>query len=78
MIRKTKRNKNEREYFTEYIDNVSSYGKDIYLLEYSTDKELIKDIEMFCIDKGYTYYVSQTLELLKPSDFGSQAVKNNK
>lgn len=32
----------EREYFQDYAEMVSSYGKDVYLLEYTTDSELIK------------------------------------
>ena len=64
----------EREYFTEYINRVNSFGKDVFLLEYTTDKKLIAEIDSFCREKGYTYYCSQTLELLRPSPYGSQKV----
>ncbi len=56
----------ERDYFIEYLDTVSAMGKDVYLLEYTTDKSLIKAIDRFCHEKDYRYYASRTLELLEP------------
>ena len=55
--------KSETEYFTEYLDEVSRHGVDVYLLEYTTDAELNKKIESFCNEKGYRYYVSPKLNL---------------
>jgi endo-alpha-1,4-polygalactosaminidase (GH114 family) len=57
----------ETAYFKEYVDLVSSYGKDVYLLEYTTDSELIRKIDDYCSEKGYTYYASDKLELLAPA-----------
>ena len=64
----------EQRYFTEYTDKVSSFGKDVYLLEYTSDKALINETDRFCKDRGYRWYASQTLELLYPSADGSQRV----
>lgn len=66
----------EREYFQEYAELVSSYGKDVFLLEYTTDKALIKDISEYCSEHGFKYYAADKLELLTPdSDNGSQGIK---
>lgn len=55
--------KSEREYFQEYLSNVKSAGKDVYLLEYTTDKKLIREINEYCKEKGYRYYASPKLNL---------------
>ena len=69
----------EREYFQDYAEMVSSYGKDVYLLEYTTDSELIKTIDRYCTDKGYSYYASDKLELLAPGQKkGSQIIDSSK
>lgn len=66
----------EREYFQGYAEMVSGYGKDVYLLEYTTDEKLIDGISDYCKEKGFTYYASETLELLIPkSSRGSQPKK---
>ena len=53
----------ERKYFQEYLANVHAHGVDVYLLEYTKDKDLIEKIKDYCRDKGYIYYVSKTLNL---------------
>ena len=54
----------ERKYFMEYVETVKGYGKDVYLLEYTTDPELIADIREYCEKMGFSYYVSSSLELV--------------
>ena len=44
----------ERAYFTDYLSRIKGMGKDVYLLEYTTDQALIKKIAGFCDDRGYT------------------------
>lgn len=67
----------ERKYFQGYCERVAALGGDVYLLEYTTDGGLIKDVADYCAAHGFTYYASQTLELLMPKDYiGSQHVKN--
>ena len=53
----------DHEYFTDYIERYADQGADIYLLEYTTDENLIKEIDAYCKDNGFTYYVSDSLEL---------------
>lgn len=53
----------ERKYFQEYLERVKRSGRDVYLLEYTTDEKVIKDIKDYCSEKGYKYYISSTLGL---------------
>lgn len=53
----------EKEYFTEYLEEVSKSGKDVYLLEYTTDEKLIQEIEKFCKERSYYFYISPKLNL---------------
>ena len=53
----------ERKYFQEYLERVKRSGREVYLLEYTTDEKIIKDIKDYCSEKGYKYYISSTLEL---------------
>lgn len=50
-------------YFSDYLERYASFGADIYLLEYTTDDDLIKDISGYCRKHGFIYYVSDSLEL---------------
>ena len=53
----------EREYFQQYIETVAEAGGDVYLLEYTKDPELIRKIRKYCGEKGFLFYVSDSLEL---------------
>ncbi|MCR4616713.1 MAG: endo alpha-1,4 polygalactosaminidase [Lachnospiraceae bacterium] len=53
----------ENEYFVSYTEEVSGAGIEVYLLEYTKDKELIKQIDKYCREKGFTYYISDTVNL---------------
>ena len=53
----------DHEYFVSYIDRYGSQGAEIYLLEYTIDEELMKEIKVFCEERGYTYYVADSIEL---------------
>ena len=53
----------DREYFESYIGRYGSQGADIYLIEYTTDEELIREIDEFCKEHNYLYYVSDSIEL---------------
>ncbi|MBO4390307.1 MAG: endo alpha-1,4 polygalactosaminidase [Lachnospiraceae bacterium] len=59
----SKNDAGEREYFQEYIEKVSASGGDIFLLEYTTDPELIDAIREYTEAHGFRYYASSTLEL---------------
>ena len=53
----------DHEYFVSYVTRYGSQGADIYLLEYTEDEALIKEIDAFCAENGYVYYVSDSIEL---------------
>ena len=53
----------DHEYFTSYIERYGEQGADIYLLEYTRDAELIKQIDEYCGEHGFTYYISDSIEL---------------
>ena len=55
--------KEDHKYFLSYIERYAKQGADIYLLEYTKDKKLIKEIEAYCANKGFGYYVSDSVEL---------------
>ena len=53
----------DHKYFIDYIERYSNLGASIYLLEYTTDKKLIKEIDKYCNRNGFIYYISDSLEL---------------
>lgn len=52
-----------KRYFLDYLEKIDSYGSDIYLLEYSEDKNIIDKISSYCNEHGYRYYISDSIEL---------------
>lgn len=53
----------DREYFLEYLAQVAADGKEVYVLEYSTDEELTKKATEECHKLGYKVYVAKSLRL---------------
>ena len=53
----------DHEYFLSYITRYGGQGAEIYLLEYSTDSDLIQTIGQFCEEHNYLYYISDSIEL---------------
>ena len=53
----------DHEYFLDYVNRYGEQGADIFLLEYTTDEELIRTVDAFCTEHGYLYYVSDSIEL---------------
>ena len=53
----------EREYFTEYLQRVKSYGLQIFILEYGADNKTLKQIENYCNENGFYWYNAKSLEL---------------
>ena len=53
----------DHEYFCDYIERYSALGADIYLLEYTTDKKLISQIDSYCKRNKFDYYISDSIEL---------------
>ena len=54
----------DHEYFVSYITRYGEMGAKIFLLEYTLDEELVKEIDEFCREHGFIYFVSHTLELV--------------
>ena len=55
--------KEEKEYFLEYLQTVMDDGKDAYVIEYTTDKGIEKEAVSLAGSKGYTVYVAHSLDL---------------
>ena len=53
----------DHKYFMSYVESYGKLGADIYLLEYTKDKKLIKEISEYCKSHGFNYYVSDSIEL---------------
>lgn len=58
-----KQGKDTHDYYLEYIKRLEKQGIKIYLLEYTSDKQLIHLIEQYCNENDYTYYISDSIEL---------------
>jgi len=50
-------------YFKDYVERYAAMGADIYLLEYTRDKALIAEIKDYCRQKGFDWYISDSIEL---------------
>lgn len=55
--------KEDLEYFQEYLAKVKKNKKKVYLLEYTKDKKMKKKIKKYCKKKGYSYYISDSIDL---------------
>lgn len=55
--------KDEKEYFLEYLQTVMDDGKDAYVIEYTTNKGIEKEAVSLAGSKGYTVYVAHSLDL---------------
>ena len=55
--------KEETQYFKQYVETVAKEKKDVYLLEYTTDEKVIAKIKDYCLKHNFKYYISSTLEL---------------
>ena len=54
----------EVNYYKEYVETVAKTKKDVYLLEYTPDDNLKEKIASYCQEKGFKYYISESLELI--------------
>lgn len=59
----SKQTATESEYYLDYVNSVQQAGKDVFLLEYTTSEELINTIQNYVKDKGWSYYISNSIEL---------------
>lgn len=52
-----------QKYYLNYLNKIEKAGKDIFLLEYTADRELTEKIHNYAVKRGWKYYVSDSIEL---------------
>ena len=52
-----------RKYFSDYVQKCKKDGMEVYLLEYTKDKKLIRKIKQYCRKNKFHYYISDSIEL---------------
>lgn len=55
--------RDDTRYFCDYIERYAARGADIYLLEYTKNRKVIEKIKAYCEEKGFFYYISDSVEL---------------
>ena len=55
--------KEETDYFKEYLSRIKNYGLSVYLLEYGADQNLSNKINAYCLENGFIWYNAKDLEL---------------
>ena len=58
-----KQKRKERDMYISYLERCKEAGLDIFLLEYTTDDSLKKEIEEYCRKNDYRYYISGHVDL---------------
>lgn len=55
--------KENQDYYLNYLDTLDEAGKEIYLLEYTTDNGIAKEIKNYASKRDWQYYISNSIEL---------------
>ncbi len=55
--------KDSRDYFQDYLAEVKSYGKDVYLLEYGSNPILKLRIQSYCMRNGFNWFCASDKDL---------------
>lgn len=55
--------KENQDYYLNYLDTLDEAGKEIYLLEYTTDNWIAKEIKNYASKRDWQYYISNSIEL---------------
>jgi endo-alpha-1,4-polygalactosaminidase (GH114 family) len=58
-----KQKKKEKNTYLSYLERCGEAGLEVFLLEYTMDDALKKEIEQFCMENGYQYYISEHVDL---------------
>lgn len=58
----------ETEYYTDYLEECKEAGIDVFLLEYTKDKSVERDICNYCEENGFRYYISKHVNLIAPDE----------
>ena len=56
-------NKEDQEYYQEIASLMKEKGKEVFLLEYTTDEKLKQTITNYCNEKQYHFYISNDVDL---------------
>jgi len=59
----TSQSTDDQHYYLDYLSAVDEEGKDIYLLEYTTDDRLVQKIQQYIRKRGWKGYISDSIEL---------------
>ena len=59
-----KQNEIEHSYFLNYLNLLDGEGIEIYLLEYTIDKKLIREINTYANKRAWDFYISHSIELM--------------
>ena len=59
--------KEQKQFYTAYVERCSGAGLDVFLVEYTRDEKLAKEIRNYCSEKGYRFYISEHVNL-NPSE----------
>lgn len=59
----TNQSTNDQHYYLDYLSVVDEEGKDIYLLEYTTDDRLVQKMQKYIRKRGWKGYISDSIEL---------------
>ena len=58
-----RQNNKEKETYLSYLKRCREAGLAVFLLEYTTDESLKKEIEQFCMKNSYQFYISEHVDL---------------
>lgn len=58
-----KQKNKEKKTYISYLERCREAGLEVFLLEYTTNESLIKEIEQFCMENSYQYYISGHVDL---------------
>lgn len=50
-------------YYQNYLEKCRDFGLHVFLIEYGPDEETEKQIRKYCLKKGFTLYVTSSIEL---------------
>jgi Uncharacterized conserved protein len=56
-------NKEDTNYYQEYLEKCRNKNLKVYLLEYTSDERLIRNINEYCRTWGFEYYISSSVDL---------------
>ena len=59
-------NEGDKTYYQYVAKKAKGLGKEIYFLEYGISDKLAEEVDAYCKDKGYHYYISSTVDLTFP------------